>query len=131
MTYLYVSITQNDKRTDYPGKEIALSVEKEWQRIIKKNETEIRKKSIDFVGWDEWYAGNLSYNLKGTKVLMSEFLDQLFETKGKTYILIQRNEKPKEVCELFNPKDKDFLANYFFTNDHHVCFITNLKGKSR
>ena len=58
---------------------------------------------------------------------MSKFVDQLYESKDKTYILIQKNIKPKEVCELFNEGQKDYLVNYFFTYDHHVCFIINLK----
>ena len=129
--YSYVSISQTDKRTDYPGKEIAESVESEWKRIVNKNEKKIKDRTISFVGWDEWYAGNLSYNLKGTKVLMSEFLDQLFENKNKNFILIQKNEKPKEVCKLFDPKDENFIANYFHTIDHHICFITNLKAQKK
>jgi len=126
-SYFYVSITQNDKRTDYPGKKIARSVEAEWEKIISKNEKKIKDKSINFIGWDEWYAGNLSYNLKGTKVLMSKFVDELYDTTDKTYILIQENNKPKEVCELLTLKNEQYLVNYFFTNNHHVCFITNLK----
>ena len=127
ISYFYVSVNQDDKRTDYPGKKIAMSVEQEWKKIIKKNEKKIKTKKINFVGWDEWYAGNLSYNLRGTKVLMSEFVDQLYESKDKTYVLIQKNNKPKEVCELFDPEKKDYLSNYFFTYNHHVCFITSLK----
>ena len=34
ITYFYVSITQTDKRTDYPGKIIAKTVEEEWKRIL-------------------------------------------------------------------------------------------------
>ena len=55
--YAYVSITQKDKRTDYPGKEIA----KEIQFLIDHID-EIKK--IDFVIGNEWAAGNLSYHLK-------------------------------------------------------------------
>ena len=127
ISYFYISINKDDKRTDYQGKKIAESVNEEWKKIIKSNKNKIKTKKIDFIGWDEWYAGNLSYNLKGTKVLMSKFVDQLYESKDKTYILIQKNIKPKEVCELFNEGQKDYLVNYFFTYDHHVCFIINLK----
>jgi hypothetical protein len=54
--YSYVSISKNDKRTDYPGKEIAAKVQIIWEQDF--------KKEIEFVTGDEWKAGNLSYHLK-------------------------------------------------------------------
>ena len=54
--YFYISITQNDKRTDYPGKKIAQAVQKKWESNF--------LNKIGIVGGDEWHAGNLSYHLK-------------------------------------------------------------------
>ena len=54
--YAYVSITQTDKRTDYRGDLIALLLEKSW-----KDYTDNEIKSV--VG-DEWFGGNLVYQLK-------------------------------------------------------------------
>ena len=54
--YAYVSITETDKRTDYPGKEIAEKIQKEWNNKY--------KGTIERVEGDEWQAGNLSYHLK-------------------------------------------------------------------
>ena len=54
--YSYVSITQKDKRTDYPGKEIALKTQIIWDQDF--------ESEIEFVTGDEWKAGNLSYHLK-------------------------------------------------------------------
>jgi 4-amino-4-deoxy-L-arabinose transferase-like glycosyltransferase len=54
--YSYVSISQTDKRTDYPGKQIAAKVQKIWDQDF--------DKEIQFVTGDEWKAGNLSYHLK-------------------------------------------------------------------
>ena len=54
--YSYISITQKDKRTDYPGKEIALKTQIIWDQDF--------KSEIEFVTGDEWKAGNLSYHLK-------------------------------------------------------------------
>jgi len=54
--YAYISITEIDKRTDYPGEEIALKVKYAWK--------ENNKKSINIVFGDEWVAGNLSYHLE-------------------------------------------------------------------
>ena len=56
-SYAYVSITKKDKRTDYPGKEIAEEIQ-----LIIEHIDEIKK--IDFVSGNEWVAGNLSYHLK-------------------------------------------------------------------
>ena len=54
--YSYVSISQTDKRTDYPGKQIAAKVQITWDQDF--------EKEIQFVTGDEWKAGNLSYHLK-------------------------------------------------------------------
>ena len=35
ITYAYISITENDKRTDYPGKEIADKVQLRWNEEFK------------------------------------------------------------------------------------------------
>ena len=55
-TYLYISISQTDKRTDYPGKKIAKQVEEKWKNKY--------SSKIKYVSGDEWTAGNLSYHLK-------------------------------------------------------------------
>ncbi|MDA9710554.1 glycosyltransferase family 39 protein [Candidatus Pelagibacter sp.] len=54
--YSYISITQTDKRTDYPGKEIAIKVQYAWDQQS--------KNPINVVLGNEWNAGNLSYHLK-------------------------------------------------------------------
>ena len=54
--YSYISISQSDKRTDYPGKEIAIKTQIIWSQDF--------DKEIQFVTGDEWKAGNLSYHLK-------------------------------------------------------------------
>ena len=58
--YAYISITKNDKRTDYPGKEIAIKTEYFW----KQNYT----LPINVVLGDEWHAGNLSYHLNSRPI---------------------------------------------------------------
>tara|TARA_Y100001970_G_C14228199_1_gene856953 strand:- start:579 stop:1961 length:1383 start_codon:yes stop_codon:yes gene_type:complete len=54
--YFYISVTQTDKRTDYPGKKISQTVQKEWNNNF--------TNKIGLVGGDEWHGGNLSYHLK-------------------------------------------------------------------
>ena len=54
--YGYISVTKDDKRTDYPGKQIAEKVQFEWDQNF--------DEPIGFVIGNEWNAGNLSYHLK-------------------------------------------------------------------
>jgi len=54
--YSYESISKVNKRTDYPGKEIATKVQIVWDQNF--------DKEIEFITGNEWNAGNLSYHLK-------------------------------------------------------------------
>ena len=54
--YAYISINQSNKRTDYPGKEIAMKVQYVWDQQF--------NNPITVVLGNEWNAGNLSYHLK-------------------------------------------------------------------
>ncbi len=71
--YSYVSISKDDKRTDYPGKEIAIKTQYAWDQQF--------DSKINVVLGDEWNAGNLSYHLKSRPVwegfVEREKLDQL------------------------------------------------------
>ena len=58
--YGYISITETDKRTDYPGKNIAEKVQSEWNQD--------HQEPINVVLGDEWAAGNLSYHLKSRPI---------------------------------------------------------------
>ncbi len=58
--YAYVSITKDDKRTDYPGKEIAIKTQYAWDQQF--------DSKINVVLGNEWNAGNLSYHLKSRPV---------------------------------------------------------------
>ena len=55
-TYAYISITQTDKRTDFPGKQYAKQIQKAWD--------EKYNSKINYVLGDEWWGGNLSYHLR-------------------------------------------------------------------
>ena len=54
--YVYVSISNDNKRTDYLGKEIAIKTQYAWDQQF--------KSKINVVYGNEWNAGNLSYHLK-------------------------------------------------------------------
>ena len=58
--YGYISISQENKRTDYKGKKISFEIQKIWNS---KN-----KNKITHVIGDEWIAGNLSYHLKSRPI---------------------------------------------------------------
>ena len=80
-TYGYISIVKKDKRTDYPGKEIAKKVQVKWN-----NEFE---DPINIVLGNEWNAGNLSYHLKSRPVWDGEVDKNKLETYNK-YICIDQ-----------------------------------------
>jgi len=71
--YTYVSISKEDKRTDYPGKEIAIKTQYAWDQQF--------NTKINVVYGNEWNAGNLSYHLKSRPIwdgiVEREKLDQL------------------------------------------------------
>ena len=75
--YAYVSITQTDKRTDYPGREIAKAVQ-EWHD--KKS-----SKKIFRISGDEWRAGNLSYHLKDRPKWQRPLQGKLLGTEKKIF----------------------------------------------
>ena len=58
--YSTVSMSQTDKRTDYPGKQIADKTQYAWNQD--------HKEIINVVLGNEWHAGNLSYHLKSRPV---------------------------------------------------------------
>ena len=71
--YAYVSITKDNKRTDYPGKEIAIKTQYAWDKQF--------DTKINVVLGNEWNAGNLSYHLKSRPLwegrVQREKLDKL------------------------------------------------------
>ena len=54
--YFYISITQTDKRTDYPGRQIAEEVQEKFDENF--------EGEIAWVIGEEWHGGNLSYHLQ-------------------------------------------------------------------
>ena len=81
--YSYESILKTDKRTDYPGKEIAAKVQIVWNQDF--------SKEIQFVTGNEWNAGNLSYHLKSRPKWEGFKRDEILK-KSSQFICID------EVC---------------------------------
>ena len=89
--YAYISITKTNKRTDYPGKEIAYLVQDRW------DENFINEISI--VVGDEWSGGNLSYHLKSRPKWFNN-LDKNLKNidKDAGFIYIGNPEVLKQIC---------------------------------
>ncbi len=81
--YSYISISQKNKKTDYPGKEIASKVQKIWDKDF--------DNEIQFVTGDEWRAGNLSYHLK-SRPKWEGFTDEKILNRSSQFICVD------EVC---------------------------------
>jgi 4-amino-4-deoxy-L-arabinose transferase-like glycosyltransferase len=79
--YLYVSISKTDKRTDYPGSEIAYLVQEKWDKNF--------SNEIKLVIGDEWFGGNLSYHLISRPTWIDSLdsrLDQVQISGGVVYV---------------------------------------------
>jgi 4-amino-4-deoxy-L-arabinose transferase-like glycosyltransferase len=91
ITYLYVSTSQKDKRTDYLGKEIANEIQLKWNNNF--------SNTIYSVIGDEWHAGNLSYHLTSnpkwylhSTAFIDKSVDEFIETIGKYGFIIVNGE---------------------------------------
>ena len=89
--YLYISITQTDKRTDYPGKQIAIMVQEKWDDNF--------TNSIGSVIGDVWHAGNLSYHLNSSPkwyshsaAFVDKSINDFMETIGRDGLIIVNGE---------------------------------------
>ena len=98
--YAYISISKDNKRTDYFGKDIADLVERRWNKNF--------SNEIMYVVGDEWYAGNLSYHLSDRPkwfLTIEKKVDQLDPTGGLIYVgnaEILKNLCPGEFGKIDN-----------------------------
>ena len=81
VAYAYVSLSKTDKRTDYPGKEIAQKMQLEWNKNF--------EDSINVVLGNEWDAGNLSYHLTSRPVWLGPIENYKLDELNK-YICIDK-----------------------------------------
>ena len=88
--YYSVSTTQTDKRTDYPGKEIADEVQKIWSKK--------HSSAIKVIFSDEWVGGNLSYHLQSRPKWLGWYEGDIFETyKKKGWDRLLSQEAAEEI----------------------------------
>ena len=69
--YFLNSTIKKDQRMDYPAREIAKEVEKNWNKNFKND--------INVVVGQAWWAGNLSYHLKSRPKYTHGYLDSVKE----------------------------------------------------
>ena len=91
ITYLYISISNDSKRTDFPGKEIARLVQNKWDDNF--------YNEIKIIVGDEWSAGNLSYHLDSRPIWLNDFKDDVSIVKENQGVIYTGNPKIlKEIC---------------------------------
>ncbi len=91
VAYLGVSLLNDNKRTDYPGKEIARLVQNKWDKNF--------INEINIVIGDEWYAGNLSYHLHSRPKWILNLNNKTFKVGINEGVVYTGNpEILKKVC---------------------------------
>ncbi len=91
ISYLFVSFSNEYKRTDYPGKEISNLVQRRWDENFTNR--------ISIVVGDEWYAGNLSYHLKSRPKWYNTIENNLSLITSDTGVIYTGNPKIlKKFC---------------------------------
>ena len=91
ITYSVISISNDYKRTDYQGKEIARLVQNKWDSNF--------LNEIKIVVGDEWFAGNLSYHLQSRPKWMNELKGKSKDLKEDQGVIYTGNPKIlKRIC---------------------------------
>ena len=91
IAYLYVSLNNDNKRTDFPGKEIARLVQNKWDDNFRND--------IKVVVGDEWFAGNLSYHLRSRPAWFIDLKNKSSEIENSQGVIYVGNPKIlKKLC---------------------------------
>ncbi len=91
LIYSAVSVSNEFKRTDYPGKEIARLVQEKWDKNF--------RNEIKIVVGDEWYAGNLSYHLPSRPKWTIEIKEKTKDLRDDQGVVYTGNPKIlKKIC---------------------------------
>ena len=89
--YLTVSLADDTKRTDYPGKEIARLVQNKWDDNF--------INEIKIVVGDEWYAGNLSYHIYSRPIWINDLKNKTSKITEDQGVIYTGNPKIlKKIC---------------------------------
>ena len=91
MLYLSVSIIDDTKRTDYPGREISRLVQNKWDDNF--------SNEIKIVVGDEWSAGNLSYHLSTRPTWFNDLKNKKLSITDEQGVIYTGNPKIlKRIC---------------------------------
>ncbi len=91
ITYMSVSKLNENKRTDFPGEEIAYLVQSKWDKNF--------SNEIETVVGDEWFAGNLSYHLSSRPQWNNSLEKKLSNNSNTGGVIYIGNPKIlKKVC---------------------------------
>jgi len=91
VAYLGISVANETKRTDYPGKEIARLVQNKWDDNF--------INEIKIVVGDEWSAGNLSYHLYSRPIWFNDLKNNTSNiTEEQGVIYVGNPEILKKIC---------------------------------
>ena len=91
LIYYGVSIFDETKRTDYPGKEISRLVQNKW------NDNFVNE--IKIVIGDEWSAGNLSYHLSSRPIWYNDLKNEISLITDDQGVIYTGNPKIlKNIC---------------------------------
>jgi len=118
--YFYHSISKKDKRTDYPGKEIAQLIQTKWDNTF--------SNEIEIVFGNIWDAGNLSYHLKSkpewTGGLWHGIKEIPENTDGGIIVIGDYDENilVNKICTISNTLSHVVLLQLKYFN-HNVCMI--------
>ena len=116
MAYLYVSITQKDKRTDYQGRKISQIIQEKWDNNF------INK--IVLVAGDEWFAGNLSYHLKSRpkwdNIFEAKTTNASNNIKGGFVIILEEEDQVKTLLKICS-------GVFFKVENLGICMIGKKK----
>ena len=89
--YLGISLVDETKRTDYPGKEISRLVQNKWDDNFIND--------IKIVVGDEWSAGNLSYHLSSRPIWINDLQNKMSLISNNEGVIYTGNPKIlKKVC---------------------------------
>jgi 4-amino-4-deoxy-L-arabinose transferase-like glycosyltransferase len=89
--YLSISLLDETKRTDYPGKEIARLVQNKWDENF--------FNEIKIVVGDEWVAGNLSYHLHSRPIWTNSLKNKASKINENQGVIYAGNPKIlKKIC---------------------------------
>ena len=91
LLYLSVSIIDDTKRTDYPGREISRLVQNKWDDNF--------SNEIKIVVGDEWSAGNLSYHLSTRPTWFNDLKNKKLSITDEQGVIYTGNPKIlKRIC---------------------------------